>query len=49
MDGADGVDGQVMLELAAEHGLEGVVAKRLSSRYRCRRFLKSRPLGVPEN
>ncbi|WP_299577613.1 non-homologous end-joining DNA ligase [uncultured Williamsia sp.] len=31
---ADGVDGQVMLELAAEHGLEGVVAKRLSSRYR---------------
>ncbi|TSD92921.1 hypothetical protein FOS14_24140 [Skermania sp. ID1734] len=46
---ADGVDGQVMLELAAEHGLEGVVAKRLSSRYRCRRFLKSRPLGVPEN
>ncbi len=31
---ADGVDGRVMLELAAEHGLEGVVAKRLSSRYR---------------
>lgn len=31
---ADDVDGQTMLDLAAQHGLEGVVAKRLASRYR---------------
>jgi len=31
---ADGVDGVAMLDLAAQQGMEGVVAKRLRSRYR---------------